>query len=86
MNLTGRIERLERRVPVRCSACGRVSTLDQSRTTLILFELDGQLMRADGTHIAREDLAPCPGCRQPKERCGKIIVGVDPAMLFGSVA
>ncbi len=81
--LRTRLARLERDTPTACPACGRVSTIDNAYSTLMLFDFEGQLLRSDCTVVARADLAPCPSCGQPKERCCKIIVGVDPMKLFG---
>jgi len=80
-SLLSRVRRVEASVPVRCPGCGRTSTADMSYSTLVLFRLESGLVRYDGTPVAEEDLRPCRACGVPKERCGKVLVGVDPKWL-----
>jgi hypothetical protein len=80
-SLLNRVRKVEATVPLTCRACGRVSTVDRSYTTLVLFELGGRFLKYGGAEVRAEDLRPCPSCGLPKERCGKIIRGVDPARL-----
>jgi hypothetical protein len=47
----------------------------------VLFDLGGRLLKYSGVEVRPEDLRPCPSCGVPRERCGKILVGVDPAFL-----
>jgi hypothetical protein len=83
--LTGRMRRLEATVPVRCGGCGRIGSADQATSSLLLYRFEGRLMRGDGRHVRDEDLRPCRECGQPKERCGKVIVGIDPVALVGGL-